>query len=373
MRRIRVLIVDDAATVRRLLTAALAGEPEIQVVGTAANGRLALARLSEAKPDVLILDLAMPEMDGLETLAALRETGPRLPVIVFSSLTRRGASATLEALALGASDYVTKPSAGGIEASLEHARRELVPRILALGGRREVADSGVATQVREAGGLAMAVAGTPPCPPPERRPMAPASRVEVVAIGTSTGGPNALAEILTALPADLPVPLLIVQHMPPLFTAHLAERLDAKSPHRVAEGVEGACMKAGEVWIAPGGRHMVVVREGGIVRLRLHDGPPQHSCRPAVDELFRSAAEAYGAGTLAVLLTGMGQDGARGCERIRDADGQVLVQDEATSVVWGMPGRVAAAGLADAILPLEAMAGEIERRVRSGRRGRLAA
>ena len=195
----------------------------------------------------------------------------------------------------------------------------------------------------------------------------------MVAIGTSTGGPNALAEILAALPADLPVPLAIVQHMPALFTAHLAERLDVKSPLHVAEGVDGACMKAGEAWIAPGGRHMVMARQGGTVCLRLHDGPPQHSCRPAVDELFCSASEAFGPGTLAVLLTGMGQDGARGCERVRDAQGQVLVQDEATSVVWGMPGRVAAAGLADAILPLEAIAGEIERRVRAGRRGRLAA
>jgi two-component system chemotaxis response regulator CheB len=361
-RRVRVLIVDDAPTVRRLLTEVLSADPELQVIGAARDGREALARMGESKPDVVVLDVAMPEMDGLETLAEMRRRGLRIPVIMYSSLTRRGAAATLDALALGASDYVAKPSGAHLRASVEQARRDLTPRILAL-GRRAAGLRGKAVE-REIPTAAATVVVPPAIPP---------ARADIVAIGASTGGPNALAEILPALTPELPVPILIVQHMPPLFTRHLAERLDAKCALRVSEAATGVRPRPGEVWIAPGGHHMVLGRDEEGVRIRLHQGPPQHSCRPAVDELFGSVAEVCRAAVLAVLLTGMGQDGLAGCRRIRLGGGQILAQDETTSVVWGMPGRVVAAGLADAVLPLGALGGEIERRVQAQRKRRPSA
>ncbi|HEY6866963.1 MAG TPA: CheB methylesterase domain-containing protein [Candidatus Eisenbacteria bacterium] len=208
---------------------------------------------------------------------------------------------------------------------------------------------------------------------PRPRRAGAVARIEAVAIGTSTGGPNALAEILPALPPDFPVPILVVQHMPPLFTAHLAERLGMRSRLRVHEGVDGAVLVPGEAWIAPGDRHMIVRRSGPETRIALHDGPPENSCRPAADELFRSMADVYGAGTLAVVLTGMGQDGLRGAARVRESGGTVIAQDEETSTVWGMPGAVVRAGLAEIVLPISGIAAEIVRRVGQGRRGGRAA
>jgi two-component system chemotaxis response regulator CheB len=245
---------------------------------------------------------------------------------------------------------------------MRHARAELIPRIRAL-------------CVRPGAGRAVAAPGRAPATRPAparaglRRRDGAAAHVEVVAIGTSTGGPNALAEILPALPYDLPVSVLVVQHMPPVFTAHLAERLAERCALEVREGVTGALLLPGAVWIAPGDQHMAVRRSGGEVRIALHSGPPENSCRPAADELFRSATAAFGAGVLAVVLTGMGQDGLRGCEHVRAAGGAVVAQDEETSTVWGMPGAVARAGLADTVLPLSDIAAEIVRRALNGRRG----
>jgi len=274
-----VLIVDDAATMRRLITEALSDDPGLFVVGTAANGRLALERIAVLEPDVVILDLEMPVLDGFQTLAELRKTHPRLPVVIYSSLTARGARATLDALALGANDYVLKANTSSLEASLCHAREQLVPRIHALCAR---ADARARANARDR--------APEPAPRP-REPMlararreGPHPRVEVVAIGTSTGGPVALAQILPALPHDFPVPVVVVQHMPPLFTAHLAERLSARSPLQVREGFAGAVLVPGDAWIAPGDQHMVVRRVGPEVRIALHSGPPQNSCRPAADE-----------------------------------------------------------------------------------------
>jgi len=362
VRSIRVLVVDDAATMRRLVAEALSADPGLEVVGTAANGRQALERIPALWPDVVILDLEMPVMGGLETLAELRQRYPRLPVIIFSSVSPGAARSTLEALALGAKDYVTKASGGSLAESMRRARAELIPRIRALCVRAGT------------GRAAAAPSRTLPLrPAPARAGMrhrdGAAAHVELVAIGTSTGGPNALAEILPALPYDLPVPVLVVQHMPPVFTAHLAERLAARCPLEVREGVTGALLVPGGVWIAPGDQHMAVRRSGVEVRIALHSGPPENSCRPAADELFRSAAAAYGAGALAVVLTGMGQDGLRGCEHLRAAGGAVIAQDEETSTVWGMPGAVTRAGLADVVLPLSDIAPEIVRRVLIGRRG----
>lgn len=372
MRRIRVLIVDDAATMRRLIAAALSADPALEIAGTAANGRLALERIAVLEPDVVILDLEMPVLDGFQTLAELRKTQPRLPVIIFSSLTARGARATLDALALGANDYVLKANTGSLEASLCHAREQLIPRIHALCARvaaRERENANARERGREPRPGVRALVHAPVRP----RREGPPARVEVVAIGTSTGGPVALAEILPALPHDFPVPIVMVQHMPPLFTAHLAERLSERSPFIVREGFPGAVLVPGDAWIAPGDQHMVVRRVGNEVRIALHSGPPENSCRPAADELFRSVADAYGPGALAVVLTGMGQDGLRGCGRVREAGGAVIAQDAESSTVWGMPGSVVRAGLAEVVVPLSGVAAEIARRVLQGRRGGRAA
>lgn len=340
---IRVMLVDDSTVVRRVVGDVLAGDPELEVAGTAANGRLALARLEQVAPDVVVLDVEMPELDGLQTLAELRRRQPRLPVIMFSTLTERGAIVTLDALARGASDYVTKPSnTAGIADAAQRVRDELVPRIKAL--------------VLRGHGGRHAVRGTiaPPVPRAVRGP------VEAIVLGISTGGPNALATLVPELPADLGVPVLIVQHMPPVFTRFLAERLAARARLPVVEAQAGMPAEPGHVYVAPGDFHLVVERQGpGAARLRTTQDPPEHSCRPAVDVLFRSAARAYGAGTLGVVMTGMGHDGCAGAEAIRAAGGQVLVQDEASSVVWGMPGAVVEAGHADRILPLHLLGAEL--------------
>lgn len=362
---IRVLVVDDAVVVRRLVTDLLAAEPDVEVAGTAANGRIALSKIEQLRPDLVTLDIEMPEMDGLETLRHLRARWPDLPVIMFSTLTARGAHATLDALSLGASDYVTKPSnAGSMQEVQAQVRDALVPRIRALigQGRRRTARPSVPPSV-PAGGV-----------PSSERPVpagvrseAAAGPVDVVAIGVSTGGPNALAALAPVFDASFPVPVLIVQHMPPLFTRFLAERLDALAGIRFREAVPGGDVEPGGGWVAPGDFQMMVDREAGRTRVVLTRDPPENSCRPSVDVLFRSVAETYGARVLGVVLTGMGQDGLHGAEAIHRAGGRMLVQDEATSVVWGMPGYVAAAGLADRILPLGEIGPEILRRVQVGR------
>jgi two-component system chemotaxis response regulator CheB len=358
MAKIRVLIVDDAVVFRRLIADELARDPALEVAGTAANGRIALARLTQVNPDAVILDVEMPEMDGLATLAELRKTHRHLPVIMFSSLTERGAAATLDALALGASDYFPKPAeAGGLEASLAVIREQMIPKIKALCS---------AAASRKASSCTSAAASKSTPGAPGVRLGRPAT-IEVVAIGTSTGGPNALAEVVPRLPASFPVPLVIVQHMPPMFTRLLADRLSAQSALRVHEGSPGTVLQPGHAWIAPGDHHMTVVRDGTQVRLALHQEAPQNSCRPAADVLLRSVASVFGANTLAVIMTGMGQDGLRGCEAIREAGGQIIAQDEATSVVWGMPGYVVRAGLAERVLPLSLIADEIVRRVGTGK------
>ncbi len=362
---IRVLIVDDAVVVRRMLSDALSSDPGIEVVGTAANGEIALAKIPELNPDLITLDIDMPEMDGLETLAEVRRRFPQIVVIMFSTLTERGAGATLDALALGARDYVTKPSnVGKVEVAMGRIRDELIPKIkvLCYVSRRSPRAAGRISSP------AIDVAIRQPSDArshPSRR-TARLAPVQAVVIGVSSGGPNSLDAVLPALPADFPVPIVIVQHMPALFTRLLADRLSAKSLVEVMEAANGTSLAPGTVWIAPGGLHTIVRRRGTTVLLDTNDDPPVNSCRPSVDLLFESAANVYGAGTLGVVLTGMGQDGLQGCNRIRQAGGQILTQDEQSSVVWGMPGHVTRAGLADEVLPLHAMTGEIVGRVGKG-------
>jgi len=357
MSKIRVLIVDDSTVVRRFLSDAIGHHPELEVVGTASHGALAVQKVALLSPQVVTMDVEMPEMSGLQALAAIRRTNPSLPVIMVSSLTERGAATTLEALSLGATDYVTKPSSlsGTGTVQKEEFVTDLLAKILALGGPRSAARPRAE---------APRVARPAPAFP---LPRAQGGRIDIVAIGISTGGPNALAELIPNLPADFPVPIVIVQHMPPLFTKLLADRLNGKSSLEVREGAAGDRLVAGTAFIAPGNYHMVVERSGVGYVLALNQGLTENSCRPAVDVLFRSVGDCFGASVLAVVMTGMGQDGLRGCELIRERGGQVLVQDEKTSVVWGMPGYVADAGLADQVLPLDQLAGAIVQRARQGR------
>jgi two-component system chemotaxis response regulator CheB len=362
MAAIRVLVVDDSVVIRRLVANELAADPALDVVGTAANGRIALSMMPQAAPNLVILDVEMPELDGLATLKELRQTYPRVRVIMFSALTQRGAEATLDALALGATDYFTKPaSEGGVEASLKVIREQLIPEIKALFGIT-VAGPTAVPALGSPATISATKAGRPPS-----HVAGPRAPVKVVAIGTSTGGPNALADVFRHLPADLPVPILIVQHMPPMFTRLLAERLSAEFRIRVHEGQSGSVLQPGQAWVAPGDYHMIVVQNGAHVCLQLNQEPPENSCRPAVDVLLRSVAKTYGPSSLTAILTGMGQDGLRGCEHLREAGAQILVQDEASSVVWGMPGSVARAGLADHVLPLSEIGAEIVRRVNQNR------
>jgi two-component system chemotaxis response regulator CheB len=348
MDRIRILVVDDSVLIRKLLSDTLSGDDALQVIGTASDGRLALAKIPQLHPDLITLDIEMPVMDGLQTLAEIRKLYPKLPVIMFSTLTDRGASATLEALSLGASDYAAKPGPEGSAA--ESIRAELIPKIKALCAGHSAKE---ASLIRS---KPLAVV---------RRPVQ--RRIEIVAIGTSTGGPNALAEVLPRIPKDFPVPIVLVQHMPPIFTRLLAERLSSHSQIPVLEGAAGVILSPGRAWIAPGNFHMTIKRVGVAWRLELNQDAPEHSCRPSVDVLFRSVSEVSGAETLAVVMTGMGSDGVRGAEQIRRKGGEVLIQDEASSVVWGMPGLVYAAGQADAVYPLNQLGQEITRRVMQSR------
>jgi two-component system chemotaxis response regulator CheB len=275
---------------------------------------------------------------------------------MFSTLTDRGASATFEALAAGANDYVLKASnAGSLDRSLSNLRSELVPKI-----KQFFFIDGAAEPP-----LAAAPVYVPP--PQVKRPATLNAKREAVVIGVSTGGPTALAEIVPMFPAGFPLPILIVQHMPPMFTRLLAERLQAKTSHKVSEACEGMTVERGHILIAPGDRHLTVGHQGGRIVVRLNQEPPENSCRPAADVLFRSAAETYGAGCIGVVLTGMGRDGLRGAEQLKARGAYVVAQDEATSVVWGMPGFIARSGLADAVLPLTAVVPEILRQVGANR------
>ncbi len=364
----RVLVVDDAVVFRKAITDALADDPDVTVVGTASNGRLALLKIPLLNPDVVTLDVEMPELDGLATLAEIRRQWPKLPVIMCSSFTSEGAVTTMKALDQGANDFIAKPAGvGGMAEAMAALRKELLPRIKALTGR---STAGLVSRTRPA--VSMPHAPSPsvtlggsgpvtlvPAPMTQRR-------LDMLVIGSSTGGPNALADVLPLLPSDLPVPVLLVQHMPAMFTKLLADRLTEKGAFPVREATDGAIAKPGEAWIAPGGFHVVVKKDGERFVLRLTQDMPENSCRPAVDVLFRSVAQ-LSVPTLAVVLTGMGEDGLRGAQLLHAAGNPVLAQDQATSVVWGMPGAIAKAGIASAILPLNAIAAEIVKRLRHGR------
>lgn len=374
---LRVLAADDSAVVRGIMRklfqmqaeAPARGLPPMELCGTAQDGQECLEAVARLNPDVLVLDLEMPRLNGLDVLDRLRVQSPGLPVIMCSSHTERGAQSTLEALARGASDYVMKPSEQrGLAAALQSLSQQLLPKIAALVQRRRRTAAGALAVARPASS--------------HKTPEKEGAPIEAVVIGLSTGGPSALENMLPKLPPSFPVPILIVQHMPKLFTGALADRLNRCCALRVMEAYDGAPIIPGTIWLAPGDSHMEVAPRwvgfgtddgtmtGRATRIKLHQQAPLNHCRPSVEYLFHSAARIYGAGALALMMTGMGSDGLEGARAVHKAGGTVLAQDEATSAVWGMPGRVAEAGIASAVVPLGSIAIELSQRVAADRANR---
>ncbi|MFN8651628.1 MAG: chemotaxis-specific protein-glutamate methyltransferase CheB [Gemmatimonadales bacterium] len=364
---LRVLIVDDAVIVRRLIMQALAADKAFDVLGSASTGLLALDRIRTLRPDVVTLDLDMPEMDGFEALRRIRQEWPSLPVLIFTGAEEEEVTAELQAL--GANGTLRKlPHEGNMRGAIGWVQEKLAPAL------KQLPRVSIRPATPPAAAPTAPAAPAAPVPEVSRPPVArvaaprPSRSPAVLGVGASTGGPNALEAFLSDLPGDLGLPIVLVQHMPEGFTRLLADRLNVKTPFGAIEAKGGEVLVPNCIYIAPGDRHLVVERHHEGIRLQTNLAPPENSCRPAVDVLFRSLAEVYGDATLAVVLTGMGQDGMLGAERIVKAGGRVVVQDEASSVVWGMPGAVARAGLADRVLPLDALAAEIATRVRGARR-----
>jgi two-component system, chemotaxis family, protein-glutamate methylesterase/glutaminase len=366
-RRIRVMIVDDAVVVRGLFARWVEAEPDLEMVASLRSAREALAQIERADPDVVLLDIEMPELDGLAALPLLLAKKRNLVVIMASTLTRRNAEISLKALALGATDYIPKPTSSREAAGSNNFRRELIEKVRQLGlrAKRLRVPSGVRTRGGEAGRGVLA--------PARKREMEgaapgfvlramPAVPPRVLLIGASTGGPQALNALMAQLGGVIErAPVLITQHMPPTFTAILAEHLGRISKRPAHEAVDGEEVNAGTIYLAPGGKHMRVARRDGIAVIVIDDGEPVNFCKPSVDPLFSSAAQVWGSWALGLMLTGMGADGSRGSQALVAAGGSIVAQDEASSVIWGMPGQVAHLGLCSAVLPLKDIAGKLTR------------
>jgi two-component system chemotaxis response regulator CheB len=351
---IKVMIVDDSTVIRSQLRRWLS-EAGIQVVFTANTGRLAVDEVARAAPDVIVLDIEMPDMDGLTALPLLLAAKPGVAIIMVSSLTRRNAEISIRCLSMGAADCIPKPSlAQGPDAAADF-QRDLLNKVRGLGaGRRPLRRDRPAATDRPA----LRQLLTPAEPQPLRS--FSRTRPKVLAIGSSTGGPQALAEIFRGFKGQtLSVPIFVTQHMPPNFTAVLAEHIGAASGLPAQEGCHGTVARPGHVYVAPGGKHMVVSGTAAEPMIRITDDPPINYCRPAVDPLFASLSSIYGPAVLAVVLTGMGQDGAKGALDVAQAGGSVIAQDEATSVVWGMPGHTVKLGACAAILPISDISSKI--------------
>ena len=357
---LRVLVVDDTVVYRRIVSDILASLPGVEVVSVAANGKIALQKLEQLHPDLLTLDLEMPEMDGLEVLRQLKAMNSSAGAIMLSAFTTKGADATVAALKLGAFDFVLKPSGTDTESNIEDLRRELGHKLEAFARTRSTKGSAAESSERR---VEVKKAASPSDVVRRMSAVAQAGsgKPEVVALGISTGGPQALSKMLPQLPGDLAVPMLIVQHMPPKFTASLAHDLNSRCQLAVSEAAEGDAVVPGRILIAPGGRQMKLDREDGGMVVRITDDPPENHCRPAVDYLFRSVAHVCGANALGVIMTGMGSDGALGCRLMKRRGAGIVVQDEATCVVYGMPKPPTDEGLADVIAPLDHIAAEITR------------
>lgn len=357
-RPIKVMIIDDSAIIRGLVSRWISEQADFDYVGGGINGRDGLMRAPKFDPDIIILDIEMPEMDGLTALPQLLAAVPGVKVIMASTLTKSGAEVTIKALTLGAADYIPKPDAGRI-AGAEEYKQELFAKLRGL-GRKKPTYKPNGMQPRP-----VLVGGTAPRPPVldnrpcELRPVNLRNRIEALFIGSSTGGPEALRQVVQGLAGQVKVPIFLTQHMPVLFTKILADHLAKQCNAKVVEAEHNMIPVPGQFHLAPGGKHMVVARTSSGVRIHLNDDPPENFCKPAVDPLFRSAAQVYGDHILAVVLTGMGHDGREGGRKIIERGANIIVQDEATSVVWGMPGSVATAGLACAIKPINEIAPSI--------------
>ena len=356
---LRVLVVDDTALFRRVVADAFAALPDVEVLGTAPNGRQALARIEEWQPDLVSLDMEMPEMGGVEVLEALKARRSRIGVLVLSAITVKGGELTMKALELGAFDFITKPSGGSPDQCRAFLAEALGPRIKAFARRVELQKLMAAAPA----------GGSRPQPavvaPPAPRPKLPTQRPELVVIGVSTGGPVALATCLPQFPASFPLPILVVQHMPTLFTASLAASLNARCALTVKEARDGEAIQAGTVYLAPGGTQMKLVSLAGERRIQISDEPPENHCKPSVDVLFRSVAHGFPGKATAVILTGMGSDGALGCRLLKRHGGVLIAQDEASCVVFGMPREAIQTGLVDVVAPLERIAQEIMKTVQA--------
>jgi len=361
-RRIRVMLVDDAVVVRGLFARWVESEPDLDVVATLRTGREAVDQLGRVDPDVVVLDVDMPDLDGIAALPLLLEKKPDLVVIMASTLTRRNAEISLRALSLGAADYIPKPGSNREVSASTAFRRDLIEKIRQLGQRaKRLRSVAPARAPKSAPSIVPQLEEIVAPPSITLRPM-PTTSPRVLLIGSSTGGPQALNLLVAEIGGVIQrAPVLITQHMPPTFTAVLAEHLARVGKCSVHEAMDGEEISAGSVYLAPGGRHMKVSRRDGTAVISLEDGPLVNFCKPAVDPMFTSAAEVWGSKVLALVLTGMGADGLAGARKIVAAGGHVFAQDEATSVVWGMPGQVTNAGLCSAVLPLPEIAGKLTR------------
>ncbi len=354
--KVRVLVVDDSLIYRKVVRDVLAALPQVEVVGSAANGRLAIDKIEQFSPDMITLDFEMPELDGLGVLKWLRQSKRATKAVMLSALTIEGGEATLQALQEGAFDFVVKPSGNNAQQNQLELEAALLHRVdavqLLLAGKRP--------RRNDLRGTAPAPVAKPPVM--MNRPEASKHRVGIVAIGVSTGGPDALRTMLPQLSANLSVPIAIVQHMPPVFTKSLADSLSKICKLRVSEAVDGQVIKPGDVVIAPGGKQMKIYKTAaGYAQVKLTDDPPIQSCRPSVDYMLNSLAESFGNQTLSVIMTGMGYDGVDGCRRLHELGGPIIAQNEASCVVYGMPRKLVEEGLADVVAPLSSLSSEITR------------
>lgn len=405
---IRVMLCDDSSTMRRLIRKSIESDPRIKVVAEARNGKECVEQLPIAKPEALVLDVEMPVLGGIETVKAIRGNKQTLPIIMFSALTSRGAEATFDAIQAGANSFATKPtSTGHIEGAIKEVKNSLIPLIISLSRKPSVKRTSVVVSKKSVAAPQKGIVATKQSNPiqvvdaretpkldkpvkdivtsanrkPIKHPVAKAikkiasdapevsssnntrgpSVTDIIAVGVSTGGPDALEKVLSSVPKGFSIPILITQHMPAVFTTMLAQRLSQKTGHKVIEAKNGQTVRPCEILIAPGDFHMTLERKGTAVTTLLTQDPPENSCRPAVDPMFRSVASLYGQRALGIVLTGMGRDGTEGARALKAAGALVYVQDEATSVVWGMPGKTYEAGLADIVLPINEIGHAIAR------------
>lgn len=371
----RVMLVDDSAVIRGLFARSLESDPEVLVVASVGDGQMAVNTLAKdkGKIEVIVLDIEMPRMDGLTALPELLKIDPDVPVVMASTLTARNADISLKAMSLGAKDYIPKPSSMRELSAAEAFKRDLLEKVKTFAAARRRRSGGSAPArprfAAERTGAQRTGTDTRPAAAPAPKPAAPPIQLrpagrrapQVLCIGSSTGGPQALFKLLGGLPKTLRMPILLTQHMPATFTSILADHIKRSTGWDCVEATDGMPAQPGRVHLAPGDYHMVAERAGTGVVLRLNQNPPENFCRPAVDPMLRSVIEAWGGQALTVILTGMGHDGQKGAEALVNAGGTVIAQDEASSVVWGMPGAVARAGICTAVLPLDQIASWIDR------------